>query len=202
MPFHTIAGIGSLTSLTLLGGATLVLPAAVDPATSLRMIRDEKISVLAQTPTFFIALANHPEFGPDTVGTVRRCLTYGGQVSPHAVDAWATATPESVWGTYWVSRNSPSWARSGGSSGSRTCPARTRRGSASRWAISRCASSTPTATMPRRANCSAAHRRSCWGTSRIRRRPRRSSKVVGSTPATSCASTTTATCSSATGART
>lgn len=101
MPFHTIAGIGSLTSLTLLGGATLVLPAAVDPATSLRMIRDEKISVLAQTPTFFIALANHPEFGPDTVGTVRRCLTYGGQVSPHAVDAWATATPESVWGTYW-----------------------------------------------------------------------------------------------------
>ncbi|GAB85081.1 class I adenylate-forming enzyme family protein [Gordonia rubripertincta] len=100
MPFHTIAGIGSLTSLTLLG-ATLVLPAAVDPATSLRMIRDEKISVLAQTPTFFIALANHPDFGPDTVGTVRRCLTYGGQVSPHAVDAWATATPESVWGTYW-----------------------------------------------------------------------------------------------------
>ncbi|MHC3000912.1 acyl--CoA ligase [Gordonia sp. GN26] len=100
MPFHTIAGIGSLTSLTLLG-ATLVLPAAVDPATSLRMIRDEKISVLAQTPTFFIALANHPDFGPDTVGTVRRCLTYGGQVSPHAVDAWATATPDSVWGTYW-----------------------------------------------------------------------------------------------------
>lgn len=100
MPFHTIAGIGSLTSLTLLG-ATLVLPAAIDPATSLRMIRDEKISVLAQTPTFFIALANHPHFGPDTVGTVRRCLTYGGQVSPHAVDAWASATPESVWGTYW-----------------------------------------------------------------------------------------------------
>ncbi|WP_374613460.1 class I adenylate-forming enzyme family protein [Gordonia sp. (in: high G+C Gram-positive bacteria)] len=100
MPFHTIAGIGSLTSLTLLG-ATLVLPAAVDPATALRMIRDEKISVLAQTPTFFIALANHPDFGADTVGSVRRCLTYGGQVSPHAVDAWAAATPESVWGTYW-----------------------------------------------------------------------------------------------------
>ncbi|MED5800162.1 class I adenylate-forming enzyme family protein [Gordonia sp. Z-3] len=100
MPFHTIAGIGSLTSLTLLG-ATLVLPASVDPGTSLRLIRDESISVLAQTPTFFIALANHEEFGPHTVGTVRRCLTYGGQVSPFAVDAWADATPESVWGTYW-----------------------------------------------------------------------------------------------------
>ncbi|MFW0795294.1 class I adenylate-forming enzyme family protein [Gordonia sp. CPCC 205515] len=100
MPFHTIAGIGSLTSLTLLG-ATLVLPASVDPGESLRMIRDEQISVLAQTPTFYIALANHPDFGPDTVGTVQRCLTYGGQVSPFAVDAWADATPSSVWGTYW-----------------------------------------------------------------------------------------------------
>ncbi|MXP22413.1 AMP-binding protein [Gordonia sp. HNM0687] len=100
MPFHTIAGIGSLTSLTLLG-ATLVLPASVDPGTSLKLIRDESISVLAQTPTFFIALANHEDFGPDTVGTVRRCLTYGGQVSPFAIDAWANASPASVWGTYW-----------------------------------------------------------------------------------------------------
>ncbi|AZG48040.1 class I adenylate-forming enzyme family protein [Gordonia insulae] len=100
MPFHTIAGIGSLTSLTLLG-ATLVLPASADPGESLKVIRDEKISVLAQTPTFYIALANHADFGADTVGTVRRCLTYGGQVSPFAVDAWADATPESVWGTYW-----------------------------------------------------------------------------------------------------
>ncbi|MGV9713242.1 class I adenylate-forming enzyme family protein [Gordonia sp. NPDC003424] len=100
MPFHTIAGIGSLTSLTLLG-ATLVLPASVDPGESLKTIRDEQISVLAQTPTFYIALAGHPDFGADTVGTVRRCLTYGGQVSPFAVDAWADATPSSVWGTYW-----------------------------------------------------------------------------------------------------
>ncbi|QTI69629.1 class I adenylate-forming enzyme family protein [Gordonia polyisoprenivorans] len=100
MPFHTIAGIGSLTSLTLLG-ATLVLPPSVDPGESLRIIRDEQISVIAQTPTFYIALANHADFGADTVGTVRRCLTYGGQVSPFAVDAWAQASPESVWGTYW-----------------------------------------------------------------------------------------------------
>lgn len=100
MPFHTIAGIGSLTSLTLLG-ATLVLPASVEAGESLKIIEEERITVLAQTPTFFIALANHPDFGPDTVGTVRRCLTYGGQVSPFAIDAWAEATPSSIWGTYW-----------------------------------------------------------------------------------------------------
>ncbi len=100
MPFHTIAGIGSMTSLTLLG-ATLVLPASTDAADSLRMIRQEGITVLAQTPTFFIALSRHEEFGAETVGTVERCLTYGGQVSPHAIAAWNAAAPASIWGTYW-----------------------------------------------------------------------------------------------------
>lgn len=100
MPFHTIAGIGSLTSLILLG-ATLVLPASLAPADVLTMIRTEQITVLAQTPTFFIALADHPGFGPDAVGTIQRCLTYGGQVSPRTVDAWHRAAPMSIWGTYW-----------------------------------------------------------------------------------------------------
>ena len=100
MPFHTIAGIGSATSLLTLG-ATLVLPATVDAGSSLRLIRDEGITVIAQTPTFFIALANHADFGPGTVGTVERCLTYGGQVSPHAIEAWGAAAPEAIWGTYW-----------------------------------------------------------------------------------------------------
>ena len=100
MPFHTIAGIGSLTSLIMLG-ATLVLPASLAPADALNMIKTEQITVLAQTPTFFISLADHPDFGPDTVGTIQRCLTYGGQVSPRTVDAWHHAAPASIWGTYW-----------------------------------------------------------------------------------------------------
>ena len=100
MPFHTIAGLGSMTTLTLMG-ATLVLPATVDPAQSLRIIADEKVSVIAQTPTFYLALARDPQFGPGSVGQVRRCLTYGGQVSPHTISAWAGAAPEAIWGTYW-----------------------------------------------------------------------------------------------------
>ncbi|WKN48648.1 class I adenylate-forming enzyme family protein [Nocardioides sp. Arc9.136] len=100
MPFHTIAGIGSATSLITLG-ATLVLPATVEAGTSLRLIRDEGITVIAQTPTFFISLANHADFAPASVGSVERCLTYGGQVSPHAIDAWAAAAPGAIWGTYW-----------------------------------------------------------------------------------------------------
>jgi acyl-CoA synthetase (AMP-forming)/AMP-acid ligase II len=100
MPFHTIAGIGSMTTLTSMG-ATLVLPPSTDAELSLRLIGDERITTIAQTPTFYIALAQHESFGPHTVGTVSRCMTYGGQVSPRAVEAWAAAAPGVVWGTYW-----------------------------------------------------------------------------------------------------
>ncbi|QBJ95764.1 long-chain fatty acid--CoA ligase [Rhodococcus sp. ABRD24] len=100
MPFHTIAGIGSMTTLTMMG-ATLVLPASTEAGRSLEMIRDEGITVIAQTPTFYISLSNHPLFAAETVGTVQRCMTYGGQVSPHAIAAWSAAAPSVVWGTYW-----------------------------------------------------------------------------------------------------
>jgi acyl-CoA synthetase (AMP-forming)/AMP-acid ligase II len=100
MPFHTIAGIGSLTSLLMMG-ATLVLPASTEAGAALRMIRDEGITVIAQTPTFYIGLADHESFGADAVATVQRCMTYGGQVSPHAITAWSEAAPGITWGTYW-----------------------------------------------------------------------------------------------------
>ncbi|MGB6182576.1 MAG: class I adenylate-forming enzyme family protein, partial [Rhodococcus sp. (in: high G+C Gram-positive bacteria)] len=100
MPFHTIAGLGSMTTLTLMG-ATLVLPATAEPTRSLQIIADEKISVIAQTPTFYFALAREAGFGPESVAQVRRCLTYGGQVSPNTIAAWAAAAPDAIWGTYW-----------------------------------------------------------------------------------------------------
>lgn len=100
MPFHTIAGIGSLTSLLMMG-ATLVLPASIEAGAVLQMIRDEGITVIAQTPTFYIGLADHESFGPDTVASVQRCMTYGGQVSPHAIKAWSDSAPGITWGTYW-----------------------------------------------------------------------------------------------------
>lgn len=100
MPFHTIAGLGSMTSLTLMG-ATLVLPATVEPAAALRIIEAERVTVIAQTPTFYIALSGQDGFGRGAVGHVRRCMTYGGQIPPHVIDAWAAAAPEVMWGTYW-----------------------------------------------------------------------------------------------------
>lgn len=100
MPFYTIAGIGCATTLTLIG-ATMVMPSSLEPEVALKTIKDEGVNVLTQTPTFFLSLARHESFGPDTVGKIERCLTYGGQISPYATKAWGEAVPGVVWGTYW-----------------------------------------------------------------------------------------------------
>ncbi len=100
MPLHTIAGLGSMTTLLMMG-ATLVLPASVEAGAALALIQTEGINVIAQTPTFYLALAGHDTFGTETVGSVRQCMTYGGQVSPVAIGAWAKACPGVTWGTYW-----------------------------------------------------------------------------------------------------
>lgn len=100
MPFHTIAGLGSMTSLTIMG-ATLVLPATVEPASALGIIGRERVTMIAQTPTFYIALSRQPGFDTAAVGQVRRCMTYGGQIPPQVIDAWAAAAPDVAWGTYW-----------------------------------------------------------------------------------------------------
>lgn len=100
MPFFTMAGLGSMTSLTLVG-ATLVLPYAIDPERALRLLRDEGVTTMAQTPTFFLSVARLPEFAAHPPTSLRRCITYGGMVPRAMVDAWRAVLPELVWGTFW-----------------------------------------------------------------------------------------------------
>lgn len=100
MPFYTIAGIGSVTSLTLIG-ATIVLPRSAEAGEALKVIQAERITVIAQTPTFFMALARHESFSSEAVASIERCLTYGGQISPFVTDSWGAAVPGLLWGTYW-----------------------------------------------------------------------------------------------------
>ena len=100
MPFHTIAGLGSMTTLTQIG-ATVILAHTVDPALAVRVIASDRVTVMAQTPTFYLAMIAVDGFQQMDVGSLRRCLTYGGVVPKSMVDAWASAAPEITWGTYW-----------------------------------------------------------------------------------------------------
>lgn len=100
MPFHTIAGLGSMTSLTIMG-ATLVLPYAADAKSALKMISEEGVTVMAQTPAFYQQICAQPDFGAGTVGTLRQCMTYGGTVPQPMIEAWSSVLPDITWGTYW-----------------------------------------------------------------------------------------------------
>lgn len=100
MPFFTIAGLGSMTTLTLVG-ATIILVQQIDAASALKMIADEGVTIMAQTPTFFLAMTQVPGFYDTDVSCLERCITYGGTVPKLMIDEWRKASPEIVWGTYW-----------------------------------------------------------------------------------------------------
>lgn len=100
MPFFTIAGLGSMTSLLTLG-ATIILVQTIDAPQALRIIAEERVTVMAQTPTFYLAMSQVPGFAEADVSCMERCLTYGGTVPKAMIDAWQQIAPDLVWGTYW-----------------------------------------------------------------------------------------------------
>jgi len=100
MPFHTIAGLGSMTTLTQIG-ATLVLAHTVDASMAADVISSDHVTIMAQTPTFYLSMIAVDGFNTMDVSSLRRCLTYGGTVPKAMIDAWAVAAPEITWGTYW-----------------------------------------------------------------------------------------------------
>lgn len=100
MPFFTIAGLGSMTSI-INCGATIVLAHTVDPAAAIRIIAAEQVTYMAQTPTFFLAMTTEPAFGDADLSCLQRCITYGGTVPAHMITAWRAASPGITWGTYW-----------------------------------------------------------------------------------------------------
>jgi acyl-CoA synthetase (AMP-forming)/AMP-acid ligase II len=100
MPFHTIAGLGTMTNLTQLG-ATLVLVHAIDPPSALRMMEDEGVTIMAQTPAFFVQMAQVDGFADADLSRLERCITYGGTMPGSMIGAWRDAVPDLLWGTYY-----------------------------------------------------------------------------------------------------
>jgi acyl-CoA synthetase (AMP-forming)/AMP-acid ligase II len=89
-----------MTSLTQLG-ATIVLAHAIDAPMALRVISEERITIMAQTPTFYISMSRSEDFHNLNVSTLRRCITYGGTVPKSMIDSWGSVARGLYWGTYW-----------------------------------------------------------------------------------------------------
>jgi acyl-CoA synthetase (AMP-forming)/AMP-acid ligase II len=100
MPLHTIAGMGMQIALLCLGN-TIVLPFKVDPASALKAIVDERVSVVGQTPTFYLQLIQTEGFAESDLSALRRCITYGGTMPQGMFDAFATSAPQVQWVTLW-----------------------------------------------------------------------------------------------------
>ena len=100
MPFFTIAGLGSTTILTQVG-ATLILVHAVDPPSAAQMMADEQVTIMAQTPTFYLQMTQVENFADYDLSALKRCLTYGGTVPKAMIDGWKKVNPDILWGTYW-----------------------------------------------------------------------------------------------------
>jgi fatty-acyl-CoA synthase len=78
VPFYHCFGMvmGNLGCTT--HGATMVIPApGFEPATTLRVVQDERCTGLYGVPTMFIAMQNHPEFGSYDLSSLRTGIMAG-----------------------------------------------------------------------------------------------------------------------------
>jgi acyl-CoA synthetase (AMP-forming)/AMP-acid ligase II len=100
MPLHTIAGLGTQVSL-LSVGATVVLPGAQGAAAALATLARERITIIGQTPTFYLQLSRAEGFGDADLGALERCVTYGGTMPQAMFDAFSAAAPGLTWFTLW-----------------------------------------------------------------------------------------------------
>lgn len=100
LPLHTIAGMGMQICLLSLGN-TIVLPFAVDAAQALHALTEERVTVVGQTPTFYLQLINTPGFEERDLTRLRRAITYGGTMPRAMFEAFAKACPGLQWVTLW-----------------------------------------------------------------------------------------------------
>jgi fatty-acyl-CoA synthase len=81
--FHT-GGMNSLSTPLLHRGGRVVLTRGVDPARALRLVAEERVTLLMGVPTIFQALADHPDFAAADLSSVRDALC-GGQALSEAL---------------------------------------------------------------------------------------------------------------------
>jgi acyl-CoA synthetase (AMP-forming)/AMP-acid ligase II len=91
---------GMQIALLLLGN-TIVLPFAVDPVKALDAFVSERVTIVGQTPTFYLQVARAPGFPQADLSAIRHCITYGGTMPQSMFDAFAPVAPNADWVTLW-----------------------------------------------------------------------------------------------------
>ncbi len=84
LPLTHVGGIGLFTLPTLLAGGRVVMTRTFDPAETLRLIEEERITIFLGVPTIHTMLVQHPDFQSRDLGSLRMVLN-GGDRCPLAV---------------------------------------------------------------------------------------------------------------------
>jgi len=99
-PMYTMAGLGTLTNLMSCGG-TVVLLDNLESVRLLDVIRDEKITVMSQTPTFYRRLVASPAFDSADLTSLRHCHVYAGDIDENVLGRFRDRCPDLEWAHYW-----------------------------------------------------------------------------------------------------
>lgn len=99
-PMYTAAGIGTAINTISVGG-TIVLVEHAEAELALRVIHEERITNMSQTPTFYRRLVSSPNFDRMDLGSVQQCHTYGGLTQASVFERVSSRLPDMVWATYW-----------------------------------------------------------------------------------------------------
>jgi acyl-CoA synthetase (AMP-forming)/AMP-acid ligase II len=100
VPLHTIAGMG-LQIATMCLANTIILPPQVSAPHVLDVLVNERVTILIQTPTFFLQVIQTSGFERADLSHLRRCITYGGTMPPAILKAFTDASPNMEWVTLW-----------------------------------------------------------------------------------------------------
>jgi long-chain acyl-CoA synthetase len=94
-PLFHITGLIGHIAISLLIGAPLVLMYRLDPAVTIEIIRDEKVTFTVGSITVFIALMNVPGVQKDSLASLTKIVSGGAPIPPSTVMAFKNA-----FGTY------------------------------------------------------------------------------------------------------
>lgn len=91
LPMFHIGGIGLFTLPVLYAGGTVVLQRTFDPTETLRLLKEEKITLFFGVPAVFLFLIQHPDFDPGVFKNVRLIMSGGAPLPLSLVNQYHQA---------------------------------------------------------------------------------------------------------------
>jgi len=99
-PFHTMAGIGTITNAMSMG-STLVVLDSTDADAVISAVEFERVTNMSQTPTFYRRMIESDKFRDADFSSLEQCHTYGGLNQASVFDAFVSKVANLTWATYW-----------------------------------------------------------------------------------------------------